>query len=233
MALDGGRTERQTPADAPASAFLAVREVAAKGGWRHVVDAGAPIAAFLIGYQAAGPSAGVGAAVAVAIALTVLRLRRGDSPKVVVLSILGIVGYSALVLGTGEGRNFFVTEVVGCAILTVVFGIGTVLRRPLSLRICQRLRIEPRGETPERIRLHRWITVPGRSSGCSTSRFWARCTWQIRWPRSASRPSSSESRRSWSRSPSRGGWCGAISGRARGPGPRGTDILTLRDGNIP
>lgn len=158
MALDGGRTERQTPADAPASAFLAVGEVAAKGGWRHVVDAGAPIAAFLIGYQAAGPSAGVGAAVAVAIALTVLRLRRGDSPKVVVLSILGIVGYSALVLGTGEGRNFFVTEVVGCAILTVVFGIGTVLRRPLSLRICQRLRIEPRGETPDRIRLHRWIT---------------------------------------------------------------------------
>ncbi|WP_067836713.1 DUF3159 domain-containing protein [Nocardia lijiangensis] len=141
------------------SARVLGQAVIARGGVRHLVDAATPVAVFLIGYQLFGTGPAVAATVTAAALLAGWRLRRGDSPKVVTAALVAVTAYSALVLFTGEGRAFFLPEILGCAVLTVAFGATLLRGRPLSLLVCQRLRIEPADADRSRIRKHRRLTA--------------------------------------------------------------------------
>ncbi|WP_431970084.1 DUF3159 domain-containing protein [Nocardia sp. bgisy134] len=160
MTFDDIRSE--TPHDsAPVRSAARVlgQAVLARGGVRHFVDAATPVAVFLVGYQLFGTGPAVAATLTAAALLAGWRLRRGDSPKVVTAALVAVTAYSALVLFTGEGRAFFLPEIVGCAVLTVAFGATLIRGRPLSLLVCQRLRIEPSDVDQPRIRKHRRLTA--------------------------------------------------------------------------
>ncbi|MGV9614688.1 DUF3159 domain-containing protein [Nocardia xishanensis] len=133
--------------------------VIARGGVRHLVDAATPVAAFVVGYQLFGTGPAVAATLTAAALLAGWRLRRGDSPKVVTAAMAAVTAYSALVLFTGEGRAFFLPEIVGCAVLTVAFGATLIRGRPLSLIVCHRFQIEPSGVDQPLIRKHRRLTA--------------------------------------------------------------------------
>ncbi|WP_433682686.1 DUF3159 domain-containing protein [Nocardia sp. CA-119907] len=160
MTFDDSRSA--TPHDSararPAARVLG-QAVIAHGGVRHLVDAVTPVAVFLVGYQLFGTGPAVAAALTAAALLAGWRLRRGDSPKVVMVALAAVAAYSALVLFTGEGRAFFLPEIVGCAVLTVAFGATLIRGRPLSLLVCQRIRIEPADIDQPRIRKHRRLTA--------------------------------------------------------------------------
>ncbi|MFJ9367631.1 DUF3159 domain-containing protein [Nocardia sp. NPDC101769] len=142
----------------------AATEVFAKfkqlNGFQRSADAVGPVAAFLVGYQLAGAHAGIAAAIAAAAILALVRLIRGDSVKVVTVSVAAVLVYSLFVQFSGQGRDFFLPTVIGCAVLTIVFGISLVGRRPVTLWLCRKVGIEPAGEvTARRLRLHRRITA--------------------------------------------------------------------------
>ncbi|PXX54941.1 uncharacterized protein DUF3159 [Nocardia tenerifensis] len=146
------------------SASSAAAEVFAKfkqlDGFKRSADAVGPVLAFLIGYQVAGAHGGVAAAIGTAAALAVTRLIRGDSVRVVSASLIAVVLYSLFVQYSGEGRDFFLLNIIGCGILMVLFGVSLAGRMPATLWICRKTRIEPVGEiAPDRLRLHRRITA--------------------------------------------------------------------------
>ncbi|MEU0499552.1 DUF3159 domain-containing protein [Nocardia sp. NPDC005998] len=160
MTLDDSRSG--TPHDSMrvrSAARVLGQAVIAHGGVRHLVDAVTPVAVFLVGYQLFGTGPSVAAALTAAALLAGWRLRRGDSTKVVVAALAAVTVYSALVLFTGEGRAFFLPEIVGCAVSTVAFGATLIRGRPLSLLVCQRIRIEPAEVDQARIRKHRRLTA--------------------------------------------------------------------------
>ncbi|MEU2257666.1 DUF3159 domain-containing protein [Nocardia xishanensis] len=129
-------------------------------GFKRSADAVGPVAAFLLGYQLVGAHAGIAAAITAAAVLAVVRLVRGDSVKVVTVSMIAVLVYSLFVQISGEGRDFFLPTVIGCAVLTVLFGVSLIGRRPVTLWICRKVGLEPAGETaPHRLRLHRRITA--------------------------------------------------------------------------
>ncbi|MEV0297265.1 DUF3159 domain-containing protein [Nocardia sp. NPDC050710] len=160
MAVDHSRSG--TPHDSArvrSAAGVLGQAVIARGGVRHLVDAVTPVAVFLFGYQLFGTGPAVAATVITASLLAGWRWRRGDSPKVVTAALIAVTAYSALVLFTGEGRAFFLPEIVGCAVSAVAFGATLIRGRPLSLLVCQRIRIEPADVDQSRIRQHRRLTA--------------------------------------------------------------------------
>ncbi|WP_433192073.1 DUF3159 domain-containing protein [Nocardia sp. CA-107356] len=160
MAFDDSRSgPPRDSARIPSAARALGQAVIARGGVRHLVDAVTPVAVFLVGYQLFGTGPAVAATLTAAALLAGWRLRRGDSPKVVTAALAAVTAYSALVLFTGEGRAFFLPEIVGCAVLTVAFGATLIRGRPLSLHVCQRIRIEPADVDQPRIRKHRRLTA--------------------------------------------------------------------------
>ncbi|MGF6887700.1 hypothetical protein ABIA39_006195 [Nocardia sp. GAS34] len=128
-------------------------------GPRHLLDGAAPAIGFLIGYSTVGPKLGILVAIAIALGLGVFRVFRGDSARVVATSVAVIFLFSLFVLFTGEGRGFYLPEILFCVVATVGFGITLVGRRPLSLWLSQRVGLEPRDVTPDRVRVHRRITL--------------------------------------------------------------------------
>lgn len=131
----------------------------ARGGVRHLVDAAVPVVAFLIGRQLLGTGAAIVVTLAAAAALAGWRLVRGDSPKVVAAALAAVALYSALVLVTGQGRNFFLPDLIGCLVLTLAFAATLLRGPPLSLWLCRRLHLEPSGTAEPRMHMHRRITM--------------------------------------------------------------------------
>jgi len=127
-------------------------------GLRHILDGAAPAIGFLLGYSVAGAEIGVFIAILIAVALAAIRLIRGDSVRVVAMSVLVILVLSLFVEITGEGRGFYLPEVALCVVMTVLFGATLLIGKPLSYTMSRRIRLEP-AEPAARLRLHRRITL--------------------------------------------------------------------------
>ncbi|MFJ4657080.1 DUF3159 domain-containing protein [Nocardia sp. NPDC088792] len=133
----------------------------ALGGLQHLLDGAAPAIGFLLGYGIWNAKIGVLIALAVAVGIGVYRLLHGDSIKVVAISVAVVALFSLFVGLTGEGRGFYLPDLLVGAAGTLAFGIAAVTRRPLSHWICRRIGLEP-AETADpaaRLRLHRRVTL--------------------------------------------------------------------------
>ncbi|NNH71176.1 DUF3159 domain-containing protein [Nocardia uniformis] len=130
------------------------------GGPRHIIDGAAPAVGFLIGYATANAKIGVLIALAVACAIAGFRLVRGDSARVVLTAVAVVVVFSLFVGITGEGRGFYLPDLLICAVGTVAFGASLLVGRPLSHWACTRIGLEPAESAarPTRIMLHRKVT---------------------------------------------------------------------------
>lgn len=126
---------------------------------RNLLDAAVPVAVFLVCYQVFGVAIAVTATVAAAGVIAVWRLLRGDPLKAVGIAFAAVLLYSSLVVITGEGRNFFLPEIVVCTVLAVVFGATVMVRRPVSRWVCRRLRLEPETIDPAQFRRHQVLTA--------------------------------------------------------------------------
>lgn len=137
-----------------------IREV---GAVRHLIDGGAPILAFIIGYQLGNIVAGIVAAIVTAAIIAGLRLWHGDKPLTVAISAGLILVFSAMAAATGEGRDFFLPPLILYTALTVVFGVSLATPSPLSLPICRKIRLEPQSgqlsDPADRVRFHRRLTL--------------------------------------------------------------------------
>ncbi|MFI6868451.1 DUF3159 domain-containing protein [Nocardia sp. NPDC050406] len=133
----------------------------ALGGPGHILDGAAPAIGFLIGYATVNAKIGVLIALGVAGLIAVVRLLRGDSVRVVSISLAVVVVFSLFVGITGEGRGFYLPDLVICAIGTAAFGLTLVTGRPLSHWVCTRIGLEPAdaADPAARLRLHRKVTL--------------------------------------------------------------------------
>ncbi|WP_405135331.1 DUF3159 domain-containing protein [Nocardia sp. NBC_01388] len=133
----------------------------ALGGLGHLVDGAAPAVGFLIGYAAVDAKIGVLIALVVACAVAGYRLLRGDSVKVVAISVAVVVVFSLFVGLTGEGRGFYLPDLIICAAGTLAFGLTLLGGRPLSHWISRKVGLEPaaHADPRQRIRLHRRVTL--------------------------------------------------------------------------
>ncbi|MEU8899047.1 DUF3159 domain-containing protein [Nocardia sp. NPDC048505] len=133
----------------------------ALGGPQHLVDGAAPAVGFLIGYSAWNAKIGVLIALAVAVGIGAYRLLHGDSVKVVAVSVALVVVFSLFVGITGEGRGFYLPDLLICAVCAAAFGLTLLTGRPLSHWICRRIGLEPAesADPAARRRLHRRVTL--------------------------------------------------------------------------
>jgi len=99
---------------------------------RQGADAACPVLGFLVGYGVGGAGLAIALALVAAGVISAIRLIRGESLKAIGISIAVVVVHSLVVLLTGEGRGFFLPELVFNAVLAVVFGASLLLRRPIS-----------------------------------------------------------------------------------------------------
>lgn len=148
--------------DRPRSAVAEIwGKFRALGGARHILDGAAPAVGFLVGYAAVNAKLGVLIALLVACGIAGLRLLRGDSVKVVAASVTAVIVFSLFVGITGEGRGFYLPDLLVCVAGTVAFGVTLLAGRPLSHWICRRIGLEPAesADPATRLRLHRRVTL--------------------------------------------------------------------------
>lgn len=130
-------------------------------GPKHILDGAAPAIGFLIGYSAANAKIGVLIALAIALGLGGYRALKGEAVKTVAVSIAAVVVFSLFVGITGEGRGFYLPDLLICAVATVAFGVPLLRGQPLSHWICRKIGLEPaeHADPAERLRLHRKVSV--------------------------------------------------------------------------
>ncbi|MVU76636.1 DUF3159 domain-containing protein [Nocardia sp. ET3-3] len=128
-------------------------------GPRHIADGAAPALGFLLGYKLYDPWIGIAVALAVAVALGGFRLARGESVRVVGISIAFVAVYSVFVMCTGQGRDFYLPDLILCVLFVAGFGATLLGRRPLTLWTTQRLRLEPAAISGAHLGTHRRITL--------------------------------------------------------------------------
>ncbi|MFB8005095.1 DUF3159 domain-containing protein [Nocardia sp. NPDC056000] len=133
----------------------------ALGGPQHLLDGAAPAIGFLLGYAAANAKIGVLVALGVAGLISLYRLVKGDSVKVVSASLAVVVVFSLFVGITGEGRGFYLPDLIVCAVATLAFGLSMLTGRPLSHWACRKLGLERAFEhdPAARVRLHRKVSA--------------------------------------------------------------------------
>ncbi|MBL1074651.1 DUF3159 domain-containing protein [Nocardia sp. 2] len=133
----------------------------AMGGPQHIVDGAAPAVAFLLAYATIDAKMGVLFALGTAGAVAVYRLLKGDSIRVVSVSLITVVVFSLFVGITGEGRGFYLPDLIICVVCTVAFGLTLLTGRPLSGWACRKIGLEPAepADPDARNLLHRRITL--------------------------------------------------------------------------
>jgi len=102
---------------------------------RHLADAVLPNVAFLVGYELVSALAGVVAALAAALVLVGVRLLRGHRLTAVAAGFGLVVLHTAMVVLTGEGRDYFLPWLIFNAVLTLVFTVSLVIGRPITARL--------------------------------------------------------------------------------------------------
>ncbi|MFC9219247.1 DUF3159 domain-containing protein [Streptomyces hygroscopicus] len=128
---------------------------------RHVVDAIAAPAAYLIAESRWGPEWGAVLALLVALAVAVLRRHRGDPLAVVMVSTTVVAFHGLSAIAFGEGRAFYFPElVVNGAGLAVCLG-SLLIGRPVTETVCRRAGVEPphTAGDPAARRRHRYLTM--------------------------------------------------------------------------
>ncbi len=103
------------------------------GGRRGAIEASLPPVAYAIGWGLAGRSilAGVVAALAVGAAVSVWRLRKGDRPRAVLISLLGVCLAALIALRTGRAVDFFLLQLVTNAASALAWLVSIAIRWPL------------------------------------------------------------------------------------------------------
>ncbi len=133
----------------------------AMGGVGHLIDGAAPAVGFLLGYATVNAKIGVLIALLIAVAIGAFRLLKGDSVKVVAISVAVVVVFSLFVGITGEGRGFYLPDLLICAVCAAAFGVTLLTGRPLTHWACRRIGLEPAdaADPAARVRLHRRVTL--------------------------------------------------------------------------
>jgi hypothetical protein len=102
---------------------------------RHLADAVVPNLAFLVGYELVNALTGVVAALAAALALVGVRLLRGHRLTAVAAGFGLVALHTAMVLLTGEGRDYFLPWLIFNAVLTVACTVSLIIGRPITARL--------------------------------------------------------------------------------------------------
>lgn len=102
---------------------------------RHLADAVLPNVAFLVGYEMVSALAGVVAALAAALVLVGVRLLRGHQLTAVAAGFGLVVLHTAMVVLTGEGRDYFLPWLILNIVLTVVCTASLIIGRPITARL--------------------------------------------------------------------------------------------------
>lgn len=103
------------------------------GGRRGAVDASLPPVAFVVAWLASGHSVWVGSAAALVVAgvLAVVRLRAGDRPRAVVVSLLVVAVCALVALRTGRAQDFFLLQIATNVASALAWAVSIVVRWPL------------------------------------------------------------------------------------------------------
>lgn len=103
------------------------------GGRRGAIDATIPALAFGAGWALGGQSIwyGVLAALAASGLVAVVRLRRGDRPRSVLIGLLAVCVAALIALRTGRATDFFLLQLLSNAASVLVWMISIVVRWPL------------------------------------------------------------------------------------------------------
>jgi Kef-type K+ transport system membrane component KefB len=120
---------------------------------RHLADAVLPNVAFLVGYETVSALTGVVAALAAALVLVGVRLLRRNTLTAVVAGFGLVVLHTAMVVLTGEGRDYFLPWLIFNGVLTLACTVSLVIGRPITARLSRFA-----GMTPDPSR-HRLVTA--------------------------------------------------------------------------
>ncbi len=101
------------------------------GGVSGLVYASVPTLAYVIVNAIAGLNAAVVVAVGASLALIVLRLVRKEPLQPAMSGLLGVVVAAAIAYYTGSAEGYFLPGIWFSLVMTVVFTVSLVLRRPL------------------------------------------------------------------------------------------------------
>ncbi|WP_433591718.1 DUF3159 domain-containing protein [Nocardia sp. CA-145437] len=153
--------DMRDPANSRSTAAEMWGKFRALGGPQHLLDGAAPAIGFLAGYTVVNAKIGVLVALGVAGLISLYRLMKGDSVKVVSASLAAVVVFSLFVGITGEGRGFYLPDLIICAVCTAAFGITLLSGRPLSHWACRKLGLERTyvADPEARIRLHHKVSL--------------------------------------------------------------------------
>ncbi|MGW4241465.1 DUF3159 domain-containing protein [Nocardia sp. NPDC004722] len=159
--VETGKHRRDTVEDQRSGAAEMWGKFLALDGPKHLLDGAAPAIGFLVGYGSADAEVGVLVALTIAVGLGLYRMLKGETVRTVALSVAAVAVFSLFVGITGEGRGFYLPDLIVCAIGAVAFGVPLVTGRPLSHWICRRIGLEPaaHADPEQRIRLHRKVSV--------------------------------------------------------------------------
>ena len=127
---EGVHLEHETIADVEAERTLLSRAI---GGWRGVIDSGAPAALFVTVYLVSGSRLGLSLWVAIgaAVLIALWRLVRRESLQQVIAGLVG-VGVSAFVASrTGQAEDFFLPGLLINIAYGSAFLISILVRWPL------------------------------------------------------------------------------------------------------
>jgi uncharacterized protein DUF3159 len=102
------------------------------GGWRGMVDATLPTAAFIVGNGVGGLRPGIWAAVAAAVLVFVLRLARRQSVQQGVSGLFAVAVAVVIAARSGEARDFFALGLIRNAGIGVVLLGSVLVRWPLA-----------------------------------------------------------------------------------------------------
>jgi hypothetical protein len=128
---------------------------------RHTIDGAAPIVGFVVGNQLDGVRAGALLAIGLAVVVSVVRRLRGEPLRTVIGITVIVCLLSLTATATGDGRDFFLPELVLNVVALVVFVLSLLVGRPLTAVICSALGLEePRSwADPARRTVHLKLTA--------------------------------------------------------------------------
>ena len=131
------------------------------GGWRGMLDATLPTAAFVVANSVAGLTAGIWAALVCAVLVFGLRLVRRQSLQQGVSGLFAVAVAVAIAWRTGEARDFFTLGLIRNAGIGVVLLGSILVRRPLVGVVAEFLAPSHLGTLAS----HRLPSLRGRRSG--------------------------------------------------------------------
>lgn len=101
------------------------------GGWRGIVDSGAPIVVFVVANAVGGLAVGIWAALATAGVLLAIRLARREQVQQAIGGFIGVAIAAFIAWRMGQARGFFLFGIWRNLAYGAVFLLSTLVRWPL------------------------------------------------------------------------------------------------------